>query len=80
MIFQAILKKLITCNIKTILEINNKIYIYSLILLWGDFHNIFPHEMNQLVIFLINLILMKFGIHGGSVHSRINYGRKESAD
>ena len=83
MLFKAELKELITCNIKTILEINNKIYtlyIYLLILLWGDFHNIIPYEINQLVIFLINLIFIKFGIHGGSVHAWINYGSKESAD
>ena len=80
MLFKAVLKKLITCNIKTILEINNKIYIYLLILLWGDFPNIIPYEINQLVIFLINLIFIKFGIHGGSVHAWINYWRKELAD
>ena len=74
MLFKAVLKELVTCNIKTFLEINNKIYIYLLILLWGGFNNIIPYEINQLVIFLITLIFIKFGIHGGSVHAWINYG------
>ena len=76
MLFKAVLKELITCNIKTFLEINNKIYIDLLILLWGGFHDIIPYEINQMVIFLIALIFIKFGIYGGSVHAWLNYGEE----
>ena len=50
--------------------------MYLLILLWGGFLDIIPYEINQLLIFLITLILMKFGIHDGSVHGWINYGEE----